>query len=204
MAFTSPDFCGTMRKKREASAMENENKASRYARIHVWLTGAILVVLCVVAILVVPRTLHVLAQAEETLGQIGELSRSVGATMETADSALAAANAAANTANQIRGQCRRGRRGAAEVQFRRLWRAQQGNQRPRRYRRALGAGIKLLQPIRKPEPCSGFLISFCAYRNISERSGSFQHFVADLCAEPASASGTVPLPFVCAPSHASA
>lgn len=81
--------------------MENENKASRYARIHVWLTGAILVVLCVVAILVVPRTLHVLAQVEETLGQIGELSRSVGATMETADSALAAANAAANTANQI-------------------------------------------------------------------------------------------------------
>ena len=81
--------------------MENENKASRYARIHVWLTGAILVVLCVVAMLVVPRTLHVLAQVEETLGQIGELSLSVGATMETADSALAAANAAANTANQI-------------------------------------------------------------------------------------------------------
>ena len=81
--------------------MENENRTLRYARINVWLTGAILIVLCVAAILVVPRTLRTLARAEETLGQISELSQAVGATMETADSALAAANAAADAASQI-------------------------------------------------------------------------------------------------------
>ena len=81
--------------------MEKENQTLRYVRINAYLTAAILVVICVVAALLVPRTVRTLARAEETLGQIGELSQAVGSTMKTADSALTAANAAADTANQI-------------------------------------------------------------------------------------------------------
>lgn len=81
--------------------MEKENKTLRYVRINAYLTAAILIVICVVAALLVPRTVRTLARVEEMLGQIGELSQAVGATMKTADSALTAANAAADTANQI-------------------------------------------------------------------------------------------------------
>lgn len=81
--------------------MENESKLLRYTRITAWLTGAIFVVLCIAAILLVPRAMHILARAEDALNQIGTLSDTLESTMKTADSALASASSAAETANRI-------------------------------------------------------------------------------------------------------
>ena len=74
--------------------MDREEKALRYARINVWLTGALLVVLCAVALILVPRAMRFLDHAEDTLTTVETLA-------ETADSALAAANNAAETANRL-------------------------------------------------------------------------------------------------------
>jgi len=74
--------------------MDREEKALRYARINVWLTGAILVVLCAAALILIPRAVHILDRAETALTSIESLA-------ETADSALVAANGAAETANRL-------------------------------------------------------------------------------------------------------
>ena len=74
--------------------MENENKTLRYTRVTAFLTGALLVVICVVAVLLVPRAVRILDHAEETLSAID-------ATAETANAALVAANTAADTANRL-------------------------------------------------------------------------------------------------------
>ena len=74
--------------------MDREEKVLRCVRINVWLTGALLVVLCVAAIILVPRTMRFLEHAEDTLTTVETLA-------ETADSALAAANSAAETANRL-------------------------------------------------------------------------------------------------------
>lgn len=74
--------------------MENGNKALRYARINVWLTGAILVVLCAAAALLLPKAVRTLDHAEETLSAVDTLAA-------TANEALVSANRAADTANKL-------------------------------------------------------------------------------------------------------
>lgn len=73
--------------------MENENLL-RCARIGVWLLGALLAVVCLVSIIVVPRTLRMLDRADDTLTNIDSLAR-------TAEAALTTANAAADNANRL-------------------------------------------------------------------------------------------------------
>ena len=74
--------------------MEQGNKALRYARINVWLTGTLLVVICVAAAILVPKAAQIMQHAEETLSHIDTLA-------VTANDALAAANEAAETANRL-------------------------------------------------------------------------------------------------------
>lgn len=73
--------------------MENE-KLLRYARAGVWLLGALLAVVCVVSAVLVPKTLRTLARADDTLAGVDSLTQTAGA-------ALAAANAAAESANRL-------------------------------------------------------------------------------------------------------
>lgn len=74
--------------------MENENKALRYARVTTYLTAALLVVICVIAALLVPRAIRILDHAEQTLSTIGT-------TAATAEDALATATKAADSANRL-------------------------------------------------------------------------------------------------------
>ena len=74
--------------------MDKENKALRYARINVWLTGALFAVICITAVILVPKAAHTLDHAEDALSSLDALSA-------TASDALAAANEAAETANKL-------------------------------------------------------------------------------------------------------
>ena len=65
--------------------MDKESKSLRYARINVYLTAALLLVLCVGMLLVLPRALKTLRHAEDTLDRIDSLA-------VTAEEALTAAN----------------------------------------------------------------------------------------------------------------
>ena len=73
--------------------MENE-KLLRYARIGVWLLGALLAVTCVVSVILVPKALRALDRVDDTLAGIDSLTR-------TAETALTTANAAADSANKL-------------------------------------------------------------------------------------------------------
>ena len=73
--------------------MENE-KLLRYARIGVWLLGALLAAVCVVSVILVPKTLRALDRADDTLAGVDSL-------VKTAEAALATANAAADNANRL-------------------------------------------------------------------------------------------------------
>lgn len=66
--------------------MDNESKSLRYARINVYLTAALLIVLCVGMLIVVPGALKTLRHAEDTLSRIDSLAA-------TAEEALTTANA---------------------------------------------------------------------------------------------------------------
>ncbi len=74
--------------------MENENKLLRCARLIVILTGGVLAVLCVAALLLVPRAARMIEHTEQTLSRLDEL-------VETADAALVSASAAAENANWL-------------------------------------------------------------------------------------------------------
>ena len=74
--------------------MDNEIKTLRYARATAILTGALLLVICVAAVLLVPRAVRILDHAEETLSTIDS-------TAATADAALASANTAADSAAKL-------------------------------------------------------------------------------------------------------
>lgn len=71
--------------------MEEKQKLMRLAVI---LIAALLVTVCLVSVLVVPRTLRILSRAERMLSNADEL-------IETADKALATATEAAGAANRI-------------------------------------------------------------------------------------------------------
>lgn len=73
--------------------MENE-KLLLYARIGVWLLGALLAVACVVSVLLVPKALRALDRLGETLAGVDSLT-------QTAETALTTASAAADSANQL-------------------------------------------------------------------------------------------------------
>ena len=82
--------------------MEQENqKALRYARINAWLTGALLAVVSVAAVLIVPSAVRTLDHAEQTLTQVEEELGRVDALIETADAALVSATTAADTASKL-------------------------------------------------------------------------------------------------------
>lgn len=74
--------------------METENKTLRYVRVTTYLTAALLIVVCVVAALLVPRATRILDHAEKTLSTIDT-------TAATANDALAAANTAADSAAEL-------------------------------------------------------------------------------------------------------
>ena len=74
--------------------MDNENKLLRCARLTVILTGGILAVLCVAALLLVPKEANMIDHTERTLSRIDELA-------EAADAALTSASTAAENANQL-------------------------------------------------------------------------------------------------------
>ncbi len=75
--------------------MENENqRLLRYARIGVWLLGALLAVAFIASAILIPKALRTLDHVDATLAGIDSLS-------ETAEEALAAANAAADNANKL-------------------------------------------------------------------------------------------------------
>ena len=73
--------------------MDNE-KLLRCARAGVLLLGALLAVACVVSAVVVPKALRTLERVGETLDGVDSL-------VETAETALTTANAAADNANRL-------------------------------------------------------------------------------------------------------
>ena len=74
--------------------MEDKQKLARCARHAVVLIAVLLAVVCLVSILVVPRTLRALEHAERTLSNVDGL-------IETADRALATATEAVGAANRL-------------------------------------------------------------------------------------------------------
>ncbi len=73
--------------------MEN-NKLTFYARIGVWLLGALLGAVCAVSIILVPKTLHTLDRVNASLERVDSL-------VETANTALITATEAAENANKL-------------------------------------------------------------------------------------------------------
>ncbi|MBE7007756.1 MAG: hypothetical protein E7422_01185 [Ruminococcaceae bacterium] len=75
--------------------MENESKKLLLcARVGIGLLAALLVAVCVISAVLVPKTLRTLARVDETLAGIDALTG-------TAEDALTAANAAADSANKL-------------------------------------------------------------------------------------------------------
>jgi len=73
---------------------ENGNKTLLYARMTVWLTAAILVLLCVMSVWLVPKLIHTIDHAEASLSRLDTL-------VDSADTALSSATEAANNANKL-------------------------------------------------------------------------------------------------------
>ena len=73
---------------------ENGTKTLLYARMTVWLTAAILVLLCVMSVWLVPKLIHTIDHAEASLSRLDTL-------VDSADTALSSATEAANNANKL-------------------------------------------------------------------------------------------------------
>ena len=73
---------------------ENESKTLLYARMTVWLTAAILALLCVVSLWLAPKLIHTIDHAETSLSRLDTL-------VDSADTALSSATEAANNANKL-------------------------------------------------------------------------------------------------------
>ena len=73
---------------------ENGNKTLLYARMTVWLTAAILVLLCVMSVWLVPKLIYTIDHAEASLSRLDTL-------VDSADTALSSATEAANNANKL-------------------------------------------------------------------------------------------------------
>lgn len=82
--------------------MEHEkNELLRYARIGVWLLGALLAVVCLALLIAMPRVIRTFDHMETVLTEVDALSVKADKALETANAALESANSAADNANKL-------------------------------------------------------------------------------------------------------